>query len=151
MGTLSKAFGSHGGYVVGDRRLIDWLVNRARPYVFSTAAPAAVAAASLAALDIVIQEPERRTALLDHAAKLRHRLAGQGWNVGESASQIIPVVVGDAEAALRLSASLRQKGLLVPAIRPPTVPKGEACLRISLSYAHSSEMIEQLVDALAAR
>ncbi len=149
VGTLSKALGSHGGYVVGERRLIDWLVNRARPYVFSTAAPAAVAAASLAALDIVIAEPERRVILLERAAELRHRLAGLGWNVGNSVSQIIPIVVGEAEAAVRLSASLRQKGLLVPAIRPPTVPMGEACLRISLSHAHSAEMIDRLVHALS--
>jgi 8-amino-7-oxononanoate synthase len=134
--------------VVGERRLIDWLVNRARPYVFSTAAPAAVAAASLAALDIVVREPERRTTLLDRAADLRRRLVEQGWDVGDSVSQIIPVVVGEAEAAVRLSAALREKGLFVPAIRPPTVPKGEACLRISLSYGHSREMIERLVECL---
>lgn len=149
VGTLSKAFGSHGGYVVGERRLTEWLVNRARPYVFSTAAPAAVAAASLAALNIVIHEPQRRTTLLEQAAHLRDRLVHLGWNVGKSTSQIIPVIVGEAEAAVRLSAALREKGMFVPAIRPPTVPKGEACLRISLSYAHSSEMIDRLVDALA--
>ncbi len=148
VGTLSKALGSHGGYVVGERRLIDWLVNRARPYVFSTAAPAAVAAASLAALDIVVGEPKRRIVLLDRAAELRRRLVDRGWNVGNSASQIIPVLVGEAEAAVRLSASLREKGLFVPAIRPPTVPKGEACLRISLCYGHSPEMIERLVGSL---
>lgn len=149
VGTLSKAFGSHGGYVVGQRRLIEWLVNRARPYVFSTAAPAAVAAASLAALNIVIHEPDRRTDLLRQAAELRDQLANRGWNVGNSASQIIPIVVGEAEAAVRLSAALRDKGMFVPAIRPPTVPKGEACLRISLSYAHSTEMIDRLVDGLS--
>ncbi len=148
VGTLSKAFGSHGGYVVGQRRLIDWLVNRARPYVFSTAAPAAVAAASLAALEIAIDEPERRVALLRRAADLRRRLVEQGWDVGDSVSQIIPVIVGEAEAAVRLSAALREKGLFVPAIRPPTVPNGEACLRISLSYGHTGEMIDGLVAAL---
>ena len=148
VGTLSKAFGSHGGYVVGERRLIDWLVNRARPYVFSTAAPAAVAAASLAALEIVVQEPERRTTLMKRAGDLRRRLANQGWSVGDSVSQIIPVVVGEAEAAVQLSTRLRKMGMFVPAIRPPTVPKGEACLRTSLSFSHTSEMIDRLVDAL---
>jgi 8-amino-7-oxononanoate synthase len=128
--------------------LIDWLVNRARPYVFSTAAPAAVAAASLAALDIVAAEPERRAALLDRAAALRRRLVDRGWNAGGSVSQIIPVLVDEAEAAVRLSASLREKGLFVPAIRPPTVPQGEACLRISLCYGHSREMVERLVEGL---
>ncbi len=148
VGTLSKALGSHGGYVVGERRLIEWLVNRARPYVFSTAAPAAVAAASLAALDVVVAEPERRTMLLDRAAELRCRLAEQGWNVGTSGSQILPVVVGQAETAVCLSNALREEGLFVPAIRPPTVPKGEACLRISLCYGHSPEMIDRLVTVL---
>jgi 8-amino-7-oxononanoate synthase len=148
VGTLSKALGSHGGYVVGERRLINWLVNRARPYVFSTAAPAAVAAASLAALEIVIGEPERRKTLLDRAAELRRRLADQGWNTGNSVSQIIPVIVGEPEAAVRLSASLRERGFFVPAIRPPTVPKGEACLRISLSYSHSDKMVDRLAESL---
>jgi len=148
VGTLSKAFGSHGGYVVGDQSLIDWLVNRARPYIFSTAAPAAVAAASIAALNIVVQEPQRRTALLERAAELRRRLTNAGWNVGHSASQIIPVIVGQAETALRLSAALKQKGIFAPAIRPPTVPKNEACLRISLSYSHTQQMIDQLINAL---
>ena len=148
VGTLSKALGSHGGYVVGDQHLIDWLVNRARSYIFSTAAPAAVAAASIAALNIVIEEPHRRITLLERATQLRDRLTTLGWNVGHSTSQIIPVIVGQAETALRLSASLRQKGIFAPAIRPPTVPKNEACLRISLSYAHTQQMIDQLIDAL---
>ncbi|MHB8898488.1 MAG: aminotransferase class I/II-fold pyridoxal phosphate-dependent enzyme, partial [Thermoguttaceae bacterium] len=148
VGTLSKAFGSHGGYVAGPRRLIEWLVNRARTYVFSTAAPAAVAAASLAALEIVVGEPQCRKTLLERAARLRRRLAEQGWNTGGSISHIIPVIVGEADAAVRLSARLREAGLLAPAIRPPTVPRGEACLRISVSYAHSDEMIDRLAEVL---
>jgi 8-amino-7-oxononanoate synthase len=102
----------------------------------------------LAALDIVANEPHRRATLLARAAELRCRLTDQGWNVGNSVSQIVPVVVGEAEAAVGLSAALRQRGLFVPAIRPPTVPKGEACLRISLSYTHSSEMVDRLVENL---
>lgn len=148
VGTLSKALGSVGGFVVGSRSLIEWLVNRARPYVFSTAQPAAVAAAGLAALDIVRDEPERRTALLARAQALRQTLAAQGWNLGPSVSQIIPVMVGEPERAVRLSAALRERGFLVPAIRPPTVPEGEACLRISLSWGHTESMIAGLVDAL---
>ncbi len=148
IGTLSKALGSVGGFVAGSRSLVEWLVNRARPYVFSTAGPAAAAAASLAALDIVGHEPQRRQQLLARAEALRSALVRQGWNTGASASQIIPLVVGDTERAVHLSAQLRERGLFVPAIRPPTVPEGEACLRISLTAGHTEEMIAALVGAL---
>jgi 8-amino-7-oxononanoate synthase len=150
VGTLSKALGSVGGFVAGSRVLIEWLVNRARPYVFSTAAPAAVAAAAVAALDIVRDEPQRREQLLARAAMLRSTLGRLGWNIGHSASQIIPVMVGEPARAVTISRALRHQGLFVPAIRPPTVPEGEACLRVSLTYGHSDEMIVVLVDALAA-
>jgi 8-amino-7-oxononanoate synthase len=149
VGTLSKALGCAGGFVAGSRLLIEWLIHRARPYVFSTAMPAANAAAALVALEIVQQEPQPRQNLLSAAADLRNRLTGQGWNVGRSASQIIPVIVGEPERALALAASLRQRGLLVPAIRPPTVPEGQSCLRISLTAGHTAEMIDELVRALA--
>lgn len=148
-GTLSKALGGLGGFVAGSRALVQWLAHRARPYVFSTAAPPAVAAAALAAIDIVQREPERRRRLLALAAQLRRALSEQGWNVGTSASQIIPIVVNDPAQALRLAEALRQRGLLVPAIRPPSVPEGESCLRISLTSAHTPEMIERLTGALA--
>ena len=148
IGTLSKALGSVGGFVAGSRSLIEWLLNRARSYVFSTAGPAAVAAAALAAVDIVCQEPDRRRRSLARAKELRGVLVGQGWNVGASASQIIPVIVGEAERAVQLSSRLRERGLFVPAIRPPTVPEGEACLRISLTAGHTEEMIGALAGAL---
>ena len=149
VGTLSKALGSMGGFVAGSRSLIEWLVNSARPYVFSTAPPAALAAAALAALDIVEQEPGQREQLLDRARILRARLVSQGWHVGDSASQIIPIVVGEADRAMKLSATLRERGHFAPAIRPPTVPRGESCLRISLTTGHTEEMIEELLSALA--
>jgi 8-amino-7-oxononanoate synthase len=151
IGTLSKALGSAGGFVCGSRLLIDWLANRARTYVFSTAAPAATAAAALAALDIVESEPQRRSELLAHAAELRERLADAGWNIGRSQSQIIPLIVGDPQRAVALSARLRDRGLLVPAIRPPTVPEGQSLLRISLCHHHTPEMIETLLNALRDR
>ncbi|MEE9603444.1 MAG: 8-amino-7-oxononanoate synthase [Thermoguttaceae bacterium] len=149
VGTLSKALGSMGGFVAGSRSLIEWLVNSSRPYIFSTAPPAALAAAALAALDIVEQEPGRREQLLDRARVLRAKLAAQGWHTGNSASQIIPIVVGEADRAMKLSAALRERGHFVPAIRPPTVPHGESCLRISLTTGHTEEMIEGLLLALA--
>lgn len=148
VGTLSKALGCAGGFVAGSRRLIQWLANTARPYVFSTAGPPASAAAAMVALDVVQHEPHRRTQLLARAAHLRRRLGQRGWNVGNSASQIIPLVVGQVDKALELSARLRQQGVFVPAIRPPTVPEGEACLRISLTAAHTDEMVAALVAAL---
>jgi 8-amino-7-oxononanoate synthase len=149
VGTLSKALGSAGGFVAGGRSLIEWLVNRARPYIFSTAAPAATAAAALAALDIVENEPQRRSELLARANRLRAALVDQGWNIGRSASQIIPIIVGEPARAVALSAALLERGLYVPAIRPPTVPEGEACLRVSLTYAHTEDMIAALLEVLA--
>jgi 8-amino-7-oxononanoate synthase len=149
VGTLSKALGGIGGFVAGSRTLIEWLVNRARPYVFSTALPAAVSAAGITALEIVQNEPERRIQLLEKAADVRRKLLAQGWQLGPSASQILPVIVGEADRAVTLSLRLRERGLFVPAIRPPTVPEGEACLRISLSYAHSPAMIGKLLENMA--
>jgi len=148
VGTLSKALGSIGGFVAGSRSLIDWLSNRARPYVFSTAPPAAAAAAALAALDLLRNEPDRRRTLLAGAASLSTRLAEQGWTLGPTESQIIPIIVGEADRAMQLAAALRERGLFVPAIRPPTVPEGEARLRISLTYGHTPELIDRLAETL---
>jgi len=148
VGTLSKALGSMGGFVAGSRSLIDYLVNRARPYIFSTAMPMPVAAAAVAALDIVEQEPQRRTGLLSRAAALRETLRAQGWDTADSAAQIIPIIVGAADAAMRLSAELREQGLFVPGIRPPSVPEGRSLLRISLSHGHTEEMVDRLAAAL---
>jgi 8-amino-7-oxononanoate synthase len=149
MGTLSKALGSGGGFVCGWRSLVDWLANRARSYVFSTAQPAATSAAAIAALEIVEREPERRRNLLTAAAKLRKRLREDGWNTGNSASQIIPIIIGEADRTMRLAVSLREAGFFVPGIRPPSVPEGESLLRLSLCYHHTPEMIDDLTKALA--
>lgn len=149
VGTLSKGLGSIGGFVAGRRSLVDWLINRARPYVFSTALPPAAAAASCAAVEIVRNEPARRRELLQRAAKLRASLNEQGWNVGPSMSQIIPIIVGDAARTMQLAAALRERGFLVPPIRPPSVPEGASRLRLSLSYGHTSEQIASLVATLA--
>lgn len=148
MGTLSKALGAAGGFVAGSQSLIRWLANRARSYVFSTAHPASIAAAAIAALDVVEQEPGRRTRLLQSAAQLRAQLAAQGWNIAASASQIIPIVVGSPGEVVRLSTELRTRGYWLPAIRPPSVPPGESLLRLSHTSAHTPEMIEGLVAAL---
>jgi 8-amino-7-oxononanoate synthase len=148
IGTLSKALGSIGGFVAGSRRLVDWLIQRARSYVYSTAPPEAFASAGINALQIVRQEPWRRRQLQTRAALLRQRLAHDGWNVGASSSQIIPLIIGEPERTMLLSHQLRERGVLVPGIRPPTVPVGESLLRISLTYRHTDEMVDRLVESL---
>jgi len=150
VGTLSKALGSAGGFVSGSSDLIQWLTNRARPYFFSTAPPAAASAAAIEALHIVRSEPQRRCDLTARAAELREALASQGWQTGRAAAHIIPVVVGDPVRARSLSEALRQRGFFVPLIRPPSVPEGHTLLRISLSYGHSVAAIRRLTDALGA-
>lgn len=149
VGTLSKALGSGGGFVVGTRELIDWLVNRARSYVFSTAPPGPWCAAASAALEIVSGEPDRRRQLLQQADFVRQELRRQGWNTGPSESQIIPVVVGAPQPTMRLAQALREQGLLVPGIRPPSVPEGESLLRLSLSWAHTPEMLHELLETMS--
>jgi 8-amino-7-oxononanoate synthase len=148
VGTLSKALGSAGGFVAGSRKLIEWLINRARPYIFSTAHPPAASAAAITALDVVRDEPHRRTALLERAAELRQRLREQGWNIGDAAGQIIPIIIGDAPAAMALSGKLRENGYFVPGIRPPSVSEGQSLLRLSLCYRHSAELLELLLEEL---
>ena len=147
VGTLSKALGSQGGFVCGSRRLIAWLVNHARPYIFSTAMAPPAAAAARRAVVLVQNEPERRKHVLGLAERLRG-LRDRGESVGESCCQIVPVIVGDARAATALAHQLEEQGLLAPAIRPPSVPEGTARLRISLSAGHSVEDVDRLIAAL---
>lgn len=149
VGTLSKALGSLGGFVAGQQRLIDWLSNRARSYVFSTALAPACCAAARMALSLVDDEPRRRERLHDAGQHVRQALS-QGWQVGSGTSPIIPLVVGNAERALALKRTLWQQDLFVPAIRPPTVPAGTSRLRISLSALHSDDDLDKLISALAA-
>jgi 8-amino-7-oxononanoate synthase len=142
VGTLSKALGALGGYVAGPSAYIDLLVNRARPFIFTTAPIPAGTAAALAAIDIV-RSPAGQA--------LRDRLRGhiEAIRPGHP-SPILPVILGDERRALDASASLLQEGLLVPAIRPPTVPAGTSRLRIALSAAHTDEQVKRLGEALVA-
>jgi 8-amino-7-oxononanoate synthase len=142
MGTLGKALGSSGGYIAGSRALIDFLINRARSFIFSTAAPASTAAAASAALDIS-NGPEgdkRRTKLRELAVLFDP----------SPAAAIHPVILGEEQTALAASEQLAQLGFHVPAIRPPTVPKGTSRLRVSLSAAHNAEIVRTLAAALRA-
>jgi len=148
VGTLSKALGTQGGFVCGSRRPIDFLVNRARPYIFSTALAPPLAAAARRAVAIVREEPERRRHVAALAEQLRQGLRELGGAMAESCCQIVPLIVGEARAAVALSRRLEEQGLLVPAIRPPSVPQGSARLRISVTAGHSEADIGQLVTAL---
>ncbi|MEC9091806.1 MAG: 8-amino-7-oxononanoate synthase [Planctomycetota bacterium] len=148
IGTLSKACGSHGGFVAGTQQLIDWIANHARSYIFSTAVPDATCMASVTALELVSQMQKQRQDLLEAATALRQQLTHHGFNVGHSESQIIPVILGQNSKVLDFQDRLLTKGFFVPAIRPPSVPQGESLLRISLNSSHTPEMIDQLVEAL---
>ena len=134
----------------GSRRLIDWLINRARPYIFSTALAPPCAAAARRAVRIVRDEPECRRRLQGLPALLREQLIKNGMDSGSSQTQIVPVVVGAARGVVRLAAALRRQGLFVPPIRPPSVPEGTARLRVSVTAGHSEEDIHRLVAALRA-
>lgn len=145
MGTLSKAVGAYGGYVAGSATLCDWLRNRARSLVYSTGLPPGVVAAASAALDIVTLDAGR----VARPLMLARRLAGR-LGLAEPASAILPLIVGDAEAAVAMARRLEDEGFLVAAIRPPTVPQGTARLRITLSAAHEEGQVDALADALTA-
>jgi 8-amino-7-oxononanoate synthase len=151
VGTLSKALGSQGGYVVGTRTQIDWLFNTARTQMFSTALAPAACGAAIAALDIVDAEPERRTHLRQLATLLRDRLSQRGVpTLGERECPIVPIVCGTPQRALAIAARLEDAGFLVAAIRPPTVPRNSSRLRISLSAAHQVSDVMALADAVIA-
>ena len=148
VGTLSKALGSLGGFVAGSRRLVDHLINRSRTMIYSTALPSACCAAANEAVKIAIAEPGRRERVHRVAIALRTSLQQNGWKVIPSTGPIVPVWVGDPAAAVAISQNLRDQGLHVPAIRPPTVPEGTSRLRISLTASHSDEELARLVRAL---
>lgn len=147
MGTLSKALGGVGGFVAGSAALVDFLRHRARSFVYTTAPPPAACAAALAALKIVREQPELRCVALDRAARLREGLVALGLDTMESAYQIVPVRIGEAETAARLARELFARGILAPAIRPPTVPKGTSRLRLSVTAAHTDADIDRVLEA----
>jgi 8-amino-7-oxononanoate synthase len=148
IGTLSKALGTQGGFVCGSHRLIRWLVNCARPYIYSTALAPSSAAAGRRAVAIVRAEPERRKHVLHLSKRFRQEMRQMDCDVGESDCQIVPLIVGDARKAVALSRKLQKRGFLVPAIRPPSVPDGKARLRISVTEAHDENEVMDLVAAL---
>ncbi len=150
LGTLSKALGGIGGYAAGDHETVQYLVNRCRSFLFSTAPPPLAMLAASAATEQCLKMDEARKHLHMMASSLRQQLRDAGWNVLAGRSPIVPVIIGEAEKTLRLSAKLLELGIYVPAIRPPTVPQGSCRLRISLSANHTSADIATLTEAIGA-
>lgn len=148
MGTLGKAAGASGAFVAGSQLVIEWLLQRARTYIFSTGSSPLIACALIESLDLIAQGDSRRAHLRALAEQLRAGLAATRWQLLPSPTAIQPVIIGDNHEALRVAGALYERGLWVPAIRPPTVPKGTARLRVSLSAAHTTEHVAALVTAL---
>jgi 8-amino-7-oxononanoate synthase len=149
MGTLSKAAGTYGAYCAGSAELREFLINTARSFIFTTALPPAIAAASSCSLGIMQAEPWRRQKVMANADQMRVGLKALGFDTGESATSIIPVMVGDPQQALAMSKKLFAKGIFVSAIRPPTVPVNKARLRVTVTAAHTPEDIQICLEAFA--
>jgi 8-amino-7-oxononanoate synthase len=150
MGTLGKALGVFGAFVAGEAALIETLIQRARTYIYTTALPPAVAEATRASLRLVRAEGWRREHLRELVAKFRGGVQSLGFVLADSTTAIQPLILGDTEKALDASRRLREHGILIPAIRPPTVPEGSARLRITFSAAHTATQVDRLLEALAA-
>ncbi len=150
VGTLGKAFGTAGAFVAGSDELIETLIQFARPYIYTTSQPPAVACATLKSLQLVRDEHWRREHLAELIGQFRAGAAELGLQLMASPTPIQPILIGSSARALALSAALRERGLLVTAIRPPTVPAGTARLRVTLSAAHSGDDVARLLDGLRA-
>ena len=148
MSTAGKALGVAGAFVAGPAWAIEYLIQRARPFIFSTAAPPSIASAIYTSLTLVEQEPERRERVRELAATLRSRLTAAGVPIGPGTSHIVPVFVGDNDAAVAVAEMLQRDGFDVRAIRPPTVPPGTARLRVSVNVNLTQELVEQFALSL---
>jgi len=149
MGTLSKALGGYGGFVACSDVMRQGLIQHARSFIYSTALPPAMVGAALGALEVLRETPGMGVTLLARAAAFRNRLRAEGLNTGDSESQIIPIMVGDNEKAVRLHQRLLDQGILVVPIRPPTVPPGTARLRLSVTLAHSVKTLDHVATLIA--
>lgn len=147
MGTLSKAIGSLGGYIAGSNELIDFIRNRVRSYIFDTSLPPASLAASIAAIDIIENEPERRDHLWNMVNKFKTGIVDTGLHILPSHSAIIPVLIGDAEPALNFAKMLRENGVFTPAVRPPSVPHGMCRIRVTIMAKHTEDHVETALKA----
>lgn len=148
VGTFSKALGGLGGFVAGSSQLIDYLINYARPLIYSTALPPAVLASNREGIRIIQTEPSHRERLSSLISYMRDGLGRLGFQVSPWPTPILPIVIGDVEETISIAQHLWDKGIFVPAIRPPTVPQGESCLRISLSALHTPADLDRLLMAI---
>lgn len=148
MGTLSKALASEGGYIAGKKVLIDYLRNKARSFIFTTALAPATIAVAIKALEIVEQEPENRKKLLAMSQWLQQSIRAIGFNVLTSETPIIPIIIGEPEKAVEFSSLLMEEGLFIPAIRPPTVPPGSSRLRLTLMATHTKSDLEFALEKI---
>lgn len=149
MGTLGKALGSYGAYVAGSGEMIDYLINRARSFIYATALPPAVTGASLAAVELVRAEPALRRRLFERVDFFKERLLQSGLDDDLGPSQIIPIIIGPSDAAVNIAANLRAFGIYATAIRPPTVPANTARLRFSVTRHHSEADLEKTAQLVA--
>jgi 8-amino-7-oxononanoate synthase len=150
LGTLSKAFGGYGGFVACSESMRAFLINHARSFIYSTALPPSVVGAALGTMQVIEESCDLGAQLLKNAAVFRNRLQEAGLNTGNSASQIIPVMVGKNSKALAISEKLREQGIIGLAIRPPTVPQGTARIRLSVTLAHTREDLEHVGQVIIA-
>lgn len=144
MGTFSKALGGFGAYLAASKRIVDYLINSARSFIYSTALPPAVIACNLAGIEIIKEEPHRRKILLENARYFRQELKSKGFKAAGS-SQIIPVIIADNTRTIKFAQALQKKGYWVLPIRPPTVPDGSARLRFSLTFHQRREILQKLI------
>lgn len=149
MGTLSKAIGSLGGYVSGDIDLISYLRNKARTFMYTTALPPAVCAASIAGIKLIQGDPSMRVSLWNNVRFIKDKLNSLNINTISSESQIIPILIGDAKKAVKVSKLLYDNGILIPAIRPPTVPANSSRLRMTVMSSHTKQDLERLSQTLS--
>lgn len=148
MGTLGKALGSFGAFIAGETNLIELLINRARPFIYTTALPPSVCAAASKAIDLIDEEPDLLARLRDRRRRLHEGLAGCGFDTLGSSTPIIPILVGDAQKAVEASLALLERGVFIQAIRPPTVPEGTSRLRATVTAVHSEAEIDAALSAI---
>ncbi len=148
MGTLSKAVGSLGGYCAAAHTIIDYLKNRSRPFIYTTSLPAPVCAASYEGIACIEEERDLRDNLWENIGYIKEKIQLLGYDIGESDSAIIPIILGEEERALSCMKHLFDAGLYVPAIRYPTVPRGRARIRVSVSAEHTQSEMDKLIACL---